>query len=102
MQSGEFNHVYSFVFNNCTNDARVLKEAKTLVENGYELTIYAIKDQNTPYEESRNGFTIIRIDRNPVHLRLIRKIRKLLRESFLGKKRELKYTQKKLNFSKTG
>ena len=48
--------VCAFVYNNCKNDARVLKEAKTLADNGYDVRIIALLDDQTePYEE-RDGF----------------------------------------------
>ena len=54
-----------FVYNNCQHDARVLKEAKTLTESGYDVTIIAVLDKDThPYEE-RDGFSILRVDTSP-------------------------------------
>ena len=54
--------VCMFVYNNCRHDARVLKEAKTLAESGYDVTIIAVLDKDTePYEE-RDGFSILRVD----------------------------------------
>ena len=51
-----------FVCNNCQHDARVLKEARTLAEAGYDVTIIAVLDKDTePYEE-RDGFRILRVD----------------------------------------
>ena len=53
--------VCMFVLNNCKRDARVLKEAKTLAEAGYDVRIIAILDDDTvPYEEN-DGFRIIRV-----------------------------------------
>jgi len=64
-----------FVYNNCKHDARVLKEAKTLADAGYSVKIIALLDQHTePYEE-RDGFSIIRVERNPIHLRILRGFR---------------------------
>ena len=61
-----------FVYNRCTADARVLKEARTLTEAGHRVRIVAVLDSETPAEEEREGFRIVRIDRNPVHYRLLR------------------------------
>jgi glycosyltransferase involved in cell wall biosynthesis len=61
-----------FVYNRCTTDARVLKEAKTLAEAGHEVRIVAVLDQTTAPEEERDGFRIVRIDRNPIHYRVLR------------------------------
>lgn len=53
--------VVMVVSNPCTNDSRVLKEAQTLAENGYEVIIYAVKTGNTSAREKVQGFTIKRI-----------------------------------------
>ncbi len=53
-----------FVFNDCTTDARVLREAASLVEAGHEVTIMA-RPRNvastTVERERRDGFEIVRI-----------------------------------------
>ena len=64
--------VRMFVFNNCANDARVLKEAKTLSEAGHDVEIVAFLDKKTVPEEQREGFRIKRLKLNPIHLRVIR------------------------------
>jgi glycosyltransferase involved in cell wall biosynthesis len=61
-----------FVYNRCTTDARVLKEAGTLTAAGHRVRIVAVLDATTEPEEERGGFRIVRIDRNPVHYRLLR------------------------------
>ncbi|MBT3964657.1 MAG: glycosyltransferase [Flavobacteriales bacterium] len=61
-----------FVFNNCANDARVLKEAKTLTEAGHIVEIVALLDKKTVPDEEKEGFSIHRLALNPVHLQLIR------------------------------
>ncbi len=53
-----------FVFNDCTNDARVLREAASLVEAGHQVTIMARPRDvsSTAVErERRDGFEIVRI-----------------------------------------
>ncbi|MBT6744958.1 MAG: glycosyltransferase [Flavobacteriales bacterium] len=67
--------VAAFVYNNCKNDARVLKEASTLVDAGYDVRIYAILDKDTEPFEIRNGIRIIRVEKNPVHYRILRSVR---------------------------
>jgi len=61
-----------FVYNRCTTDARVLKEARTLSAAGHSVRIVAVLDTTTPAEEEREGFRIVRIDRDPPHYRLLR------------------------------
>ena len=73
-----------FVYNRCTTDARVLKEASTLSEAGHRVRIVAVLDETTTTAEERDGFRIVRIERNPVHYRLLRAIRSLTRLARLG------------------
>lgn len=47
--------------NTFTSDARVEKEAKTLVDSGVELTILCTEDTQLKKVETRNGYTISRI-----------------------------------------
>lgn len=61
-----------FVYNRCTSDARVLKEARTLAAAGHEVRVVAVLDSTTATEEKRDGFHIRRIDRNPLHYRVLR------------------------------
>lgn len=68
-----------FVYNRCTTDARVLKEARTLADAGHEVRIIAVLDKETEPVEERGGFSILRIDRNPIHYRILRGGRRLRR-----------------------
>lgn len=61
-----------FVYNRCTTDARVLKEARTLSGAGHLVRIVAVLDTTTATAEEREGFRIVRIDRDPPHYRLLR------------------------------
>ncbi len=61
-----------FVYNRCTTDVRVLREAATLQQAGHEITIVAVLDTTTtPRELLPNGVRILRIDRRPLHYRLV-------------------------------
>ncbi len=53
--------VVMFVRNNCINDARVLKEAKSLVDNGYSVRIIATLTDTDVREEVRDGILITRL-----------------------------------------
>lgn len=64
-----------FVYNNFTTDARVQKEAMTLTAAGFEVQVVAVLDKKTTPTEERDGFAIVRIDRNPLHYRLLRRTR---------------------------
>lgn len=64
-----------FVYNRCTTDARVLKEARTLAAAGHGVRVIAVLDETTEPREERDGFRIVRIDRNPLHYRLLRALR---------------------------
>jgi len=64
-----------FIYNNCKYDARVLKEAKSLAEAGYDVRVIAVLDKTTePYEE-RDGFRIIRVVKDPLHYRILRGVK---------------------------
>jgi len=72
-----------FVYNNCQHDSRVLKEAGTLAEAGYDVRIIALLDENTrPYEE-RDGFKIIRVIRKPLHYKILQEVRNFGLAKFL-------------------
>jgi glycosyltransferase involved in cell wall biosynthesis len=54
-----------FVYNNLIHDARVRKEARTLTEAGYDVTVLAVHDPGrTPREERVQGFRIVRLSRS--------------------------------------
>ena len=76
-----------FVYNRCTTDARVLKEAGTLSEAGHDLRVVAVADGSAPLREDRAGFTIVRIVRNPIHYRLLKALRRLTGAARRGAKR---------------
>ncbi|HEX3174188.1 MAG TPA: glycosyltransferase family 4 protein [Solirubrobacterales bacterium] len=64
-----------FVYNRCSSDARVLKEARTLTAAGHGVRVFAVLDATTAAEEERDGFRIVRVERRPVHYRLLRAAR---------------------------
>jgi glycosyltransferase involved in cell wall biosynthesis len=64
-----------FVYNRCTSDARVLKEARTLAGAGHRVRIVAVLDATTERAEERDGFRIVRIERRPPHYRVLRGMR---------------------------
>ena len=57
----ENNKISSLVFNNFTNDSRVLKEVKSLASSGFKVEVIAHNDVNTLKEEKTNAFTIKRV-----------------------------------------
>jgi glycosyltransferase involved in cell wall biosynthesis len=67
-----------FVYNTCSHDSRVLKEAKTLASSGHDVKIIAFIDENTSAIEERDGFRILRIKRNPLHYRIMTKLSPIL------------------------
>jgi glycosyltransferase involved in cell wall biosynthesis len=53
------------VYNNMAHDARVRKEARTLTDAGYEVTVLAVLDPGvTPRDELVHGFRILRMSRS--------------------------------------
>ncbi|SKA71579.1 Glycosyltransferase involved in cell wall bisynthesis [Paucidesulfovibrio gracilis DSM 16080] len=76
--------VCMFVFNNFTHDSRVLKEAKTLTEQGYDVRVVAFKDKTTASREIVEGFRVIRVVLDPPHLRMLARLRRRGSTSFLA------------------
>jgi glycosyltransferase involved in cell wall biosynthesis len=58
--------VAMLVINAFTHDTRVQKEAKTLVSEGCEVTVFALHGGNLPQSETRDGY---RVERIHVHSR---------------------------------
>lgn len=77
--------VCMFVFNNFTHDSRVLKEAKTLTEQGYDVRVVAFKDKTTASREIVEGFRVIRVVLDPPHLRMLARLRRRGSTSFLAR-----------------
>lgn len=70
--------VCMFVYNNFKYDSRVLREAKTLAEVGYDVRVIAVLDKTTEPYEVQDGFRVIRVLKNPLHYMLLRVIRVIL------------------------
>lgn len=68
-----------FVYNNCRNDQRVLKSAGALAKIGHEVRIVAVLDKTTIPRERRGDVQIVRIARDPIHLRTLRGLRSVRR-----------------------
>lgn len=69
--------ICQFVWNEFTNDARVLRECTALVEGGYDVTLIAIDNPNNDDIKSyeiKDGFEIFRVRRYPSHYLFSRKI----------------------------
>lgn len=62
-----------FVYNTCRADARVLKSAATLAATGHKVRIVAVLDPTTDAYERRGEFEILRIARDPLHYRILRR-----------------------------
>ena len=64
------NNVLSIVFNELTNDNRVINQAESLQQNGYKVTLLGIRiDTSLPLNQVSNGVNIIRVPltyRNPL------------------------------------
>jgi glycosyltransferase involved in cell wall biosynthesis len=66
--------VCMFVYNNFTNDSRVQKEAETLIQAGYPVTVLALLDSKTMPEEERNDIRIFRVQPIPWHIDCMRRL----------------------------
>jgi glycosyltransferase involved in cell wall biosynthesis len=80
-----------FVFNNFTHDSRVLKEASTLVEIGYQVHIIALWKKGLARLEKQNNILIHRLDNVPIHIRL-------LGQKNLERLKKLVYKQPRSNY----
>jgi glycosyltransferase involved in cell wall biosynthesis len=76
-----------FVYNNCSKDARVLKEARTLAMAGHQVRVIAVLDRTTKEQEWLNGFEVVRIERDPLHYKLLRGSRWIQRWIRLSRRR---------------
>jgi glycosyltransferase involved in cell wall biosynthesis len=85
-----------FVYNSCASDPRVLNEAATLTSAGYEVTVVAVLDKRTvPYEE-RDGIRIVRIDRDPIHYKVLRVSRQVRRHVRLANARLRRWRRREM------
>jgi len=77
-----------FVYNNMVHDARVRKEARTLSEAGYRVTVLAVLDPGvTPREETVQGFRILRISRSILGISRREMAEARRRQAGVGKRR---------------
>jgi glycosyltransferase involved in cell wall biosynthesis len=60
-----------FVYNSFENDSRVLKEASTLVAEGYQVHIIALWKKGLARLEKQHNILVHRLDNIPIHIRLI-------------------------------
>jgi len=63
-----------FVYNNFTNDSRVQKEAETLNQAGYQVTVLALLDLQSLPKEERAWGKIIRVPGNPWYKQLLSRL----------------------------
>ncbi|MDP9119411.1 MAG: hypothetical protein M3M93_03920, partial [Actinomycetota bacterium] len=56
-------HVVMLLLNPYTNDSRVEREATSLHEAGYRVTILAVADEALPTNEVRDGVNVRRVER---------------------------------------
>jgi len=67
----EKKQVIMIVYNHFTNDSRVLKEASSLVDNGYKVRLYALWKKGLNKTETISGFEVVRLDVTPIHKRTL-------------------------------
>lgn len=64
--------VCMFVLNNFTHDTRVLKEARTLTDAGYEVSVVALLDKTTKSYEEIGGVNVTRVPNYPFTIKILR------------------------------
>lgn len=60
------------------NNTRIFKQAKTLTEEGYDVTLIGIKPTHLPREEEQEGYTIVRVGKITPDLTRLRNVSKKL------------------------
>lgn len=85
-----FPQVYMFVYNEFRPDVRVLKEAISLKNNGYKVTVIALQVNQYPSYETNQDIEIIRVPKLPFHYQILKQLR-------LIKKKTKRITKKQLN-----
>lgn len=65
--------VTMFVFNNFSNDTRVLREAKSLIELGLRVRVIAVLSTGQRERENIEGIEVTRLQLTPFHLRLMKR-----------------------------
>lgn len=68
-----------FVYNPFRPDVRVLKEARSLMAAGHRVTVIAVQDANSLPEENFEGVRVVRWARNPLHHRVVRVWRRVIK-----------------------
>ncbi len=58
--------VHMFVLNNFTRDTRVLREAKALIADGHDVTVFAVLDNQTREHEVVEGIRVRRMRGRPL------------------------------------
>lgn len=80
--------VTMFVWNHFTNDARVMREATALSENGYKVNLIAIEDKKDPradkFESINSNFKVQRVRMYPWLLELYQQNKKIFIISVAG------------------
>jgi hypothetical protein len=70
-----------FVFNPCTRDPRVDREASLLARHGHEVRVHAFLEPGLPEREARNGYEVVRADQRS-------KLQRLVDDKLLGPLKE--------------
>lgn len=60
-----------FVFNPCTRDPRVDREAWILARAGHQVRVHAFLEPGLPVFEARNGYEVVRTDQRPAWRRFL-------------------------------
>lgn len=66
--------VSMLVYNNFRNDARVRREAVTLAQHGYDISVIAVQDDTAAVYEERDGIRIFRTPQGSLYPRALRLI----------------------------
>ncbi len=59
-------------------NTRIFKQAKSLTDAGYKVTVIGVRQEGLPSEELKDGYKIIRLELYPLHSKLFRYVRQNL------------------------
>ncbi len=74
-KDSEMKRVYILARKILKVNTRIFKQAKSLTDAGYEVTVIGVWQKGLPFEELKDGYKIIRLELYPMHSKLLRYVR---------------------------
>lgn len=67
-------HVHFLARKPLLQNTRIFKQAKSLADAGYDVTVLGLATAGRPEAEEKNGYRILRVPLDPLHARLLRSV----------------------------